>query len=166
MHTRKPHLVFLDLFHEFAHLLSFGYYNCLDQNTVKLLLWSTNGCKNQVIVVSCQGAIARWCNDFWHRRQLLKTQKRKLTGCGSHCQRLFINYQFNHGWRHDITKIWLKVLIDYEDHLRRVTKKCTKQLILFHCYQRHSRRFYIKLSRGISSFTVPPLGTVNTIAHN
>lgn len=108
---------------------------------MKLLLWSTNGCKNQVIVVSCQGAIVRWCTDFWHRRQLLKTQKRKLTGCGSHCQRLFINYQFNHGCRRDITETWLKVLIDYEDHLRRVTKKCTKQLILFHCYQRHSDDF-------------------------
>lgn len=141
MSTRKLTWYFWTSFVNFQIYSVFWYYNCLDQNTVKLLLWSTNGCKNQVIVVSFQEAIARWCNDFWHRRQLLKTQKRKLTGCGLHCQRLFINYQFNHCWRHDITKIWLKVLIDYEDHLRRVTKKCTKQLILFQCYQRHSDYF-------------------------
>lgn len=114
--------------------------------TLTKILWNycsdlLMAAKNQVVVVSCQGAVARWRNAFWQRRQLLKTQKGKLTGCGLCCQGLFINYQFNHCWRHDITKIWLKVLIDYEDHLRRVTKKCTKQLILFHCYQRHSDYF-------------------------
>lgn len=144
MNTRKLTWYFWTSCVKFPTPLSTWYYNYPDQNTVKLLLWSTNGCKNQAVVVSCQGAVARWRNAFWQKRQLLKNWGEKwgkLTGCGLHCQRLFINYQFNHRWRHDITKIWLKVLIDYEDHLSRVTKKCTKQLILFHCYQRSSDYF-------------------------
>lgn len=152
--------------------------------TLTKILWNycsdlLMAAKNQDAVVWCQGAEARWRNAFWQRRQLLKKKKKfgpgrgakrkrggKLTGCGLHCQRLFINYQFNRRWRHDITKIWLKVLIDYEDHPRRMTKKCTKQLILFQCYQRSSDYFTSSEAKRISGFTVPPLGTVNTMAHN